>query len=280
MGKRGRSLLLAGLALLAIACDAEAGAEPGASARPTGGLTAMAALGDSISNGFASCLAPSPCPRNSWATGDGTKVNSHYKRLLKDDPGLKGGNHNYATANARADALAGQAAEAVRVSPRYVTILIGADDACRGRLADMTPADEFRRGVDAALAVLKQRAPDARVLVASIPDINRLWEIGHTSKLAVQAWNFGLCPALLAEPTSNAPDVVARRNAFAERVDAYNEQLAAACRAYGPRCRTDGGAVHRVRFTLDMVAAQDFFHPNAVGQTALASAAWAGSPTW
>ncbi|WP_426511294.1 GDSL-type esterase/lipase family protein [Dactylosporangium sp. McL0621] len=278
--KRGWTLLLAGLALLAIACDGAAGADPGPSGRPSGGVASMAALGDSISNAFASCLAPSPCPRNSWATGDGTKVNSHYKRLLKDNPGLKGGNHNYAAANARADALAGQAAAAVKVSPRYVTILAGADDACRGRLADMTPVEEFRQDVDRALAVLRDGAPDARVLVASIPDINRLWEIGHTNKVAVQAWNFGLCPALLAEPTSTAPDVTARRRAFAERIDAYNEQLAAACRAYGPRCRGDGGAVHRVRFTLDMVTAQDFFHPNAAGQTALAAAAWMGAPTW
>jgi lysophospholipase L1-like esterase len=240
----------------------------------------MAALGDSITNAFASCLAPSPCPRNSWASGDGTQVNSHYRRLLKDNPGLKNGNHNYAAANARVDALAGQAAAAVKVSPQYVTVLIGADDACRGNLADMTPVDTFRRQLDQGLAVLRDGAPNARVLVAGIPDINRLWEIGHTNKVAVKAWNLGICPALLAEPTSTAPDVVDRRKAFGARIDAYNEQLVAACRAYGPRCRSDGGAVHRVRFTLDMVTAQDFFHPNAAGQTALATAAWPGAPTW
>ncbi|WP_432988127.1 GDSL-type esterase/lipase family protein [Dactylosporangium sp. CA-233914] len=280
MGKRGWTLLLAGLALLAIACEGAAGAGPGPSSRPSGGLVSMAALGDSITNAFASCLAPSPCPRNSWATGDGTKVGSHYKRLLKDNPGLRGNNHNYAAANARADALAGQASAAVKASPQYVTVLVGADDACRGSLADMTPVETFRRQVDQALAVLREQAPGARVLVASIPDVNRLWEIGHTNTLAVKAWNFGVCPALLAEPTSTAPDVVDRRKAFGARVDAYNEQLAAACRAYGPRCRADGGAVHRVRFTLDMVTAQDFFHPNATGQGALATAAWQGAPTW
>jgi lysophospholipase L1-like esterase len=280
MGGRGWTLLLAGLALLIIACEGSAGAEPRPSARPSGRITSMAALGDSITNAFASCLAPSPCPRNSWSTGEGTKVDSHYRRLLRDNPGLKGGNHNYAAANARADALAGQAAAAVRVAPQYVTVLIGADDACRGALADMTPVETFRRQVDAALAVLRERAPAARVLVASIPDINRLWEIGHTNRLAVKAWSFGLCPALLADPASTAPAAVERRRAFAARVDAYNAELAAACRAYGPRCRGDGGAVHRVRFTLDMVTAQDFFHPNSAGQGALATAAWQGAADW
>ncbi|GAA4258713.1 SGNH/GDSL hydrolase family protein [Dactylosporangium darangshiense] len=274
---RGWTLLLAGLALLAIACEGAAGAaKPAAS----GGIASMAALGDSITDAFASCLAPSPCPRNSWSTGDGTKVDSHYRRLLRDNPGLRGGNHNLAAVNVRADALAGQAGAAVKAGARYITILIGADDACRGALADMTPVETFRRHVDAALAVLHAGLPGARVLVVSIPDINRLWEIGHTNRLAVKAWSLGLCPALLADPASTAPAAAERRKAFAARVDAYNAELAAACRAYGPRCRDDGGAAHRVRFTLDMVTAQDFFHPNAAGQNALAAATWPGPPTW
>jgi lysophospholipase L1-like esterase len=240
----------------------------------------MAALGDSITTAFASCLAPSPCPRNSWSTGDGTKVDSHYRRLLKDNPRLKGNGHNHATGNVRVDALAGQAGQAVKARPGYVTVLIGANDVCRGRIEDMTPVETFRRQLDQALAVLKQGAPQARVLVVSVPDIRRVWDVGHTSRVAVKAWSIGVCPSLLANPTSTAQADVARRQAFADRVDAYNGQLAAACKAYGPRCRHDGGAAHRITFTLDMVAAQDFFHPNSAGQNALARAAWLGAPTW
>ena len=44
--------------------------------------------------------------------------------------------------------------------------------------------------------------------------------------------------------------------------------------------KDDGGAAHRVAFSLDMVTAQDFFHPNAVGQNALAKATWLGPPDW
>jgi lysophospholipase L1-like esterase len=269
-------LALAGLAVLALAC--EGGTVGPAPTGDTGDLTSMAALGDSLTTAFASCLAPAPCPRNSWSTGDGTRVDSHYRRLLKSNRGLKA--HNAAQGSARADALAGQARTAVTAKAAYVTILIGANDACRPAIADMTPADTFRRQVDDALAVLKQGLPQARILVASIPDINRLWEIGHTRDVAVKAWSLGICQALLAAPTSTAPADVARRKAFQDRVEAYNSQLVAACKAYGARCKDDGGAAHRVAFSLDMVAAQDFFHPNASGQNALAKATWLGSPDW
>ncbi|MEV4138487.1 GDSL-type esterase/lipase family protein [Dactylosporangium sp. NPDC049742] len=270
-----RNVLFAALVVLALAC--EGGGGPAGPA-PSSGSLAMAALGDSLTTAFASCLAPSPCPRNSWSTGDGTRVDSHYRRLAKKHPGLRG--TNAAAGSARADALAGQARAAVGAKADYVTILIGANDACRPGLGDMTPVDTFRKQVDDALAVLKQGLPQARVLVVSIPDINRLWEIGHTSQVAVKAWSFGICQALLAAPTSTAPADVARRKAFGARVDAYNTQLAAACKAYGPRCRDDGGAAHRVAFTLDMVVAQDFFHPNSAGQNALAKATWLGPPDW
>ena len=65
--------------------------------------------------------------------------------------------------------------------------------------------------------------PEARVLLVSIPNIYRVWEIGHTNKVAVGVWKSGVCPNLLANPTSTAPADVARRQAFADRIAAYNE---------------------------------------------------------
>ena len=171
-------LALAGLAVLALACEGgTAGPAPSG-----GGSGSMAALGDSVTTAFASCLAPAPCPRNSWSTGDGTRIDSHYRRLLKSSLGLRG--HNAAEGKARADALAAQARTAVAAKAGYVTILIGANDVCRPAVTDMTPVDTFRRQVDDALAVLKEGLPQARILVVSVPDIHRLWEIGHTRDVA------------------------------------------------------------------------------------------------
>ncbi|MEV0157402.1 GDSL-type esterase/lipase family protein [Micromonospora sp. NPDC050686] len=262
-------------ALVALACEGgQAAPRPSRDAPRPGLPGAMAALGDSITAGFGSCLVLTECQRNSWSTGDGLRVDSHYQRLRELDPALRGRARNHAAPGARAAALAGQAEAAVRDRADYVTVLIGANDACRGGIDQMTPVGTFRDQVDRGLRVLRKGRPKARVLVVSIPDLNRLWQIGHAEPRAVRAWRYGVCPALLADPTSTAPAAAARRAAFRQRIDAYNAQLRAACKAYGSRCRYDGGAVHRVRFSLDLVNRLDWFHPNAAGQRRLAEVTW------
>ncbi|MEV1328733.1 GDSL-type esterase/lipase family protein [Micromonospora costi] len=267
------------LALVALACEGggEAGRRPSRGTPQPGGSGGIAALGDSISTGFGSCLVLTSCQRNSWSTGDGLRVDSLYRRLLDRDPAIWGRAYNHARPGARAAALEEQARAAARDRVDHVTVLVGANDACRSDVEAMTPVAEFRAGVDRGLRALRAGRPKARVLVVSIPDLYRLWEVGHTDSRAVRAWRRGVCPALLADPTSTAPADRARRAAFRDRVAAYNAQLAAACRAYGSRCRYDGGAVHRVRFTLDLVNALDWFHPNAAGQDRLAEVAWRAS---
>ncbi|MFC4144953.1 SGNH/GDSL hydrolase family protein [Micromonospora mangrovi] len=261
-------------ALVALACDGGGTASPRPSdgtPRP-GGPAVMAALGDSITTGFGSCLVLIACLRNSWSTGNGSRVESHYQRLHDQNPQLRADNH--AEPGARAAELTGQAEAAVRDRADYVTVLIGANDACRGEVDSMTPVATFRTRVDQGLRVLRKGRPKARVLVVSIPDLYRLWEVGHTEPRAVRAWSHGVCPALLADPTSTAPAAVARRASFRQRIDDYNAQLRAACRAYGSRCRYDNGAVHRLRFGLDLVNTLDWFHPNATGQDRLAEVSW------
>ncbi|HET8683614.1 MAG TPA: SGNH/GDSL hydrolase family protein, partial [Micromonosporaceae bacterium] len=65
-----------------------------------------------------------------------------------------------------------------------------------------------------------------------------------------------------------------------DRVAAYNRELAGACRAYGSRCRYDGGAAHKVAFTIEMLNPLDYFHPDADGQDTLASVTYPGRFTW
>jgi lysophospholipase L1-like esterase len=271
----GRCLVIAVLllSLATASCKETAGAgRPGGTSSPRGDLpSSMAALGDSLTSAFGSCLTLAACARNSWSTGGGTQVNSHYLRIRAGNPAIGRKNRNFAVPGARAADLAGQASAAVRAKVEYVTVLIGANDACRRRVADMTPVATFRKQVDAALARLKKGLPRARVLVASIPDLYRLWQVGHTNRDAVRAWSLGVCPSLLANPTSTAEADADRRRAVRDRVAGYNRALAAACRAYGRQCRTDGGAVHRVRFDLSLVNRLDYFHPNVAGQNKLAS---------
>lgn len=280
MPRRWIMAVTAGLAALALACEGGDGigqpSEPPPSPRP-GLPVSMAALGDSVTTGFGSCLSLTTCTRNSWSTGDGLRVDSHYRRLRDMHPAIRDKARNHAAGGARVAALTGQATAAVKSPVEYVTVLIGANDVCRRRVEEMTPVRTFRAEVDQALGVLRAADPRPRVLVASVPDLYRLWEIGHTNERAVRAWSRGICPALLANATSTAEADVARRSAVRERIDAYNAQLAAACRRYGSRCRYDGGAVHRVRFTLDLVNPLDYFHPNVAGQNKLADVTWAAS---
>lgn len=272
MRRRWTTALLALAALTALACE-EGGAAggPKPSTSPRGNLpSSMAALGDSITSGFAACVTIVSCGRYSWSTGSSSQVDSHYRRIREGNDAIDDRAYNYSDPGARVSALPAQAASAVKAKAAYVTVLIGANDACRDRVQDMTSVTAFRRDLDRTLATLKDGLPKSLVLVASVPDLNRLWEIGHTEERAVRAWNKGICQSLLANPTSMASADVSRRSAVAKRVDAYNSQLAAACKAYGSRCLHDGGAVHKVRFSLDMINRVDWFHPDTDGQRKLA----------
>ena len=138
----------------------------------------MAALGDSITRGFAACGRGGDCVETSWATGTAEGLHSHWQRL---DVGTRGGNHSLAVSGARVAGLAAQVRGAVRLRAEYVTVLIGANDVCAGNEAAMTSVDEFTDAFDAAIDTLVRELPDARVLVLSIPDLARLWEVGKDS---------------------------------------------------------------------------------------------------
>lgn len=281
--RRWQVVVLAVLGVFALACEGTGVASPGpsSSTKPKAGLPAsMAALGDSITAGFGSCATLLACGRNSWSTGTASAVDSHYLRIKDGNSKISGHEHNFSVPGAQAEAMAGQAKEAVNAKVDYVTMLIGANDACTAQVDWMTPENTFRSQIDAALAVLKKGLPRARVLIVSIPDLYRLWELGHTDASAVRAWNFGICPSLLGDPTATDKDATARRREVRDRIDAYDKELGAACKAYGKNCRYDNGAVHSVQFSLSLVNHLDYFHPNANGQKELAAVSYPGTFTW
>lgn len=287
MIRRWHVLALAVLAAFALACDGAGRATEKPSGKPeptrpaSGYPASMVSLGDSITAGLGACLAYVACARNSWSTGNNPAIQSHYRRILEKNDRIEGNADNLASPGAEADALETQARRAVDLKPDYVTILIGANDACAGRVQDMTPVDTFREQIDAGLARLKKGLPKARVLVVSIPDLHRLWQVGREEPKAVEIWSGGrICPSMLAAPTSTAKADQKRRDQVRDRIDNYNTQLRQACREYGDRCRWDGGAAHRVRFDLEQLNKFDYFHPNAEGQKRLSEVVYPGRFTW
>jgi lysophospholipase L1-like esterase len=241
----------------------------------------MAALGDSITRAFNGCGWYSDCASRSWSTGTDTAVNSHYLRIRSRNGAINGRNYNLARTGARSDALASQAQAAVTQRAAYVTILLGANDACTSSEAAMTPVGTFRARIDVGLATLKSGVPDAKIYIVSIPDIKRLWFVGKDSSAARAAWSlFGICKAMLERPTSTAAADIARRDRVRQRVVDYNAQYAAACVSYGANCRFDGNAAFNYPFALNQLSTWDYFHPNTAGQRTLADLSYQAGYGW
>ncbi|GGS76368.1 lipoprotein [Planobispora rosea] len=230
--------------------------------------TVMASLGDSITRGFNACGFYVDCPSRSWSTGTSARVNSHYLRLRADDSSLVA--YNDARSGARIADLPGQAEQAVSQRAGYVTILMGANDACTSSEAGMTSVADFEASFRTAMRTLVTGLPEASIFVASIPDVGRLWEVGKDDSSARAAWAaFGICQSLLARPRSTDQADVDRRARVRQRVADFNAVLAGVC-AEQVMCRYDGGAVFGYPFELSHVSPWDYFHPNTAGQRLLA----------
>ncbi|HEY2831918.1 MAG TPA: SGNH/GDSL hydrolase family protein [Sporichthyaceae bacterium] len=267
---RWRAALGTGALVLSTAVPAGAATGTDATAWPT----SMAAVGDSISRAFDACGFFRDCPPRSWSTGTDSRVDSLRTRLAAAS-GHDVAAVNLAHTGVGVAALSDQIAQAVPAKVDYVTIDIGANDACADSVPDMTSVPTFRTQLRAALGDLRRDLPQARVQIISIPDVNRLWEIAHTHRLARFTWTKAhICQSLLADPLSTSAADEARRATVGRQVDSYNAELAAACADYGPTCRWDGGVVHGTRFTFHQLSKWDYFHPNVYGQRALAEVAW------
>lgn len=235
----------------------------------------VAAVGDSITAGLragGSCSPEAVCPASSWATGTDPRVRSHLVRLRERDPGVRGS--NFAVSGTKLGEMRDQADRAVAAGAGYVTLLGGANDACRESEAAMTPLAEFRSAAGDVIGKLAGGLPDARIVVASIPDPTRWVELFRADRRARQVWALDLtCNVFFGDPGSRAAAVVARRVRARGRVEQYNAALAAACAEHA-NCRYDGGAVFRWRPARTDVSALDYFHPSARGEARIAALTW------
>jgi lysophospholipase L1-like esterase len=270
----------------------------------------MAALGDSITRAFNTEIAPPTCPtgpsldcpKNSWSTGTNPAVDSQFQRIEAIDPGRNPVAFNDSRSGARAVDLPGQAQTAASQDPDYVTVQIGANDACRSTIAQQTPTATFRDQVQAALDALVEGDPKVYIQMLSIPDINKLHTLftSPPDPNALTRWSvFNVCQALLANPLSTEQADVDRRAAFRAQVIAYNGALAEVCAEF-KRCLFDNNAVFNSSFTAADVATvtntgglnifpfnvipvfgggfsnstADYFHPSLQGQHSLAEISW------
>lgn len=283
---RGALAVLTAVSLLA---PAAASAEVAAAPEPTPALvglpSSVAVLGDSISAGTGTTGGGAPGfiaeerPRNSWATGDWSGLDSVYQRVdaLDDDHEVVA--TNLAENGRRAQHTLAQ----VQASPEdvdYILVQIGGNDLCRDSVEAMTPTDVYREHIDATLAWVAEHRPEARIQLNAVPDIYRLWELRRTNLVAVTFWGLGLvpCQSLVANPTSLAEADMQRRAQVRERGLEYNDALREACAAY-LRCRYDDDATWLFsndpgEFLDADISNQDHFHPSFSGQQKLAAVSW------
>ncbi|MEG8275617.1 SGNH/GDSL hydrolase family protein [Streptomyces sp. AHA2] len=281
-GHRGVLAVVVAAVVGVTGCDAVGGdaAAPSRSARPSPERTpswdpsprSVAAVGDSITRGFDACDVLSDCPEASWATGASTEVDSLAVRLL-GRAGAAERSWNYAVTGARMADLPGQMARAVRRKPQLVTVMVGANDACRATPSAMTPVSAFRADFEDALRSLRKALPKAQVFVASVPNLKRLWSEGRTSPVGKQVWKLGICPSMLGDADRLDAEADRRRDTVSERVEDYNKVLEEVC-AEDERCRHDGGAVYDYRFGTAQLSRWDYFHPSVNGQARLAEIAY------
>lgn len=281
---RGRAALaVVAAAVLGVAgCDAGDGSSPapegtGAhAARPAPvwnrSPDSIAAVGDSITRGFDACTVLSDCPEVSWATGSDAKVDSLAVRLL----GVTGAaerSWNYAQTGARMTDLPEQMAQAAARGPELVTVMVGANDACRSSARAMTPVADFRADFEEALHTLRAARPKTQVYVSSVPNLKRLWSEGRTDPLGKQVWKLGICPSMLSDADDLTSGATLRRDQVEQRVVEYNKVLKEVC-AQDRRCRFDNNAVYDYRFGTDQLSHWDWFHPSRDGQARLAAIAY------
>ncbi|MHA7956229.1 SGNH/GDSL hydrolase family protein [Streptomyces sp. L500] len=228
----------------------------------------IASLGDSITRGFDACSMLKDCPEASWATG--TSVDSLARRLLAS-PGTSSWNH--ARTGARMADLPEQMRAAVAEKPQLVTVLVGANDACRKNVDDMTTVDDFRADFEKSLKELRTALPKSQVYVAGVPDLRRLWAEGRKSLIGPEIWKLGsVCPSMLADAASDDAVAEARRVRVEQRVLEYNTVLKNVCARDG-LCRFDA-SVHGYDFTGQALSKWDWFHPSKQGQGELAALAY------
>ncbi|HEY9308245.1 MAG TPA: GDSL-type esterase/lipase family protein [Microbacterium sp.] len=265
---------IAAVAASALLLTGTLGAASAAYAAPAPSqVVRMAALGDSITQAAMTCSSLTSCAANSWSTGSTSSVNSHFLRLRAAGATALAASNN-AVSGASSAALPGQAQAAINQAAQYVTVEIGANDACTRTVGAMTPTTTFKANVQAALSTLAASGASPEIFVASIPSLQRLYDLNKSSISARLAWGIlQTCQSMLANPSSTRTADVQRRAAVQQRVNEYNQALSEACAATA-KCRFDGFAVANYAFVKSDLSTRDYFHPSLSGQATLAALTW------
>lgn len=261
------------IALITAATAAFAIAAPATAAEAYDPPDAVVSLGDSISRGFGADGTLRLRSTYSWSTGTSGSVNSLADRLeatLGETYPL-----TYAELGATSGDLHDQASLARWVHPEVATIMIGANDVCGASDAtDLPDPAEYAGDVQGAIDTLQSTTPDVDVLLVSIPDLERLRDVGKSdwrTRVRWDAWDH--CSIVLGDPRSTSAATMDRLAAVSANIDSLNAELESIAAA-DANVWSDGGAVHATSFSLGNLSTLDGFHPSVSGQALIAQTAF------
>jgi hypothetical protein len=199
----------------------------------------MASTGDSITRAYDlnGSYFLRDAPAYSWSTGaslsttitlNGVKKTgkSQYLHLRASNSALTA--YNDAKTGAKMTNLAGQLTTAASQHPDYVTILMGANDACASSVTAMTSVTDFTNQLSTALTSFRSAAPTSRIFISSIPDVTALYTLLSGNASARSTWSlFKICPSALLGTSAD-------RTAVRNRIIAFNSALQQACASITP----------------------------------------------
>lgn len=226
----------------------------------------------------------------SWASG--RWIDSHYMKLRRS---MRSENVNNAL-NIMNIAVPGSEAKDTLVQAqkivdamksgaylelKYVTLLIGANDACSNSSSVGTPHEDFRehlRETFRKLAEVQQDEP-IRVLVSSIPNIPVLGrpEIAKHTTMGVMSCDFfrhevlGFCKSLTRWESES--DFNEKVLSIIEKNEIIRAVVEESAELYPNLSLVYSDALYRFEITTDLLA-MDCFHPNQKGQEQLSQILW------
>ncbi len=201
-------------------------------------------------------------PQHVWSTGDDSRdgFESHYERILADNPAIQGNNRNFADSGAKMDDMPGQAMDAVNAGVEYITLQIGGNDLCRDEASSMTSVARWETDFRTTVDILQAGLPDSTILVTETVRPVTLFEAAEGDFWCeIKWWVFGFCDSALRNGSSERAQVDARGIE-------YNNVLRNVCAEKGVPFNDD---VYETPFRKTDVSNVDCFHPAISGHAML-----------
>jgi len=228
--------------------------------------------------GYMGSLHAFEARQRSWATGDGSRVRSHARRLmeLNEAQGTELKAYNAAVSGATSYDIQEQIDAILKWSrkttsqnaPDYVLLAIGANDACYDTNEEMTPTSTYSNHVRNAVYKTLDANPNTRILISGIPNLEHLRNVAENSWLGLpplskckDIWAVHkFCNNVLLE---NDP---AKRHEVTLRLIDYHKEIEKirldANNRYGKDRVRFSQDVYNYKFSDDDISI-DCFHPNS-----------------